>query len=219
MEALDIKKQFSHLSDIGNVYQIHIGVGVVLAGHPPDKGVVAGSAARVDRPGGRDDALAVGDQEVARFLGLAHEVEHALSFGDVEIKIGFHSAKMRMGGHGIPDASCFEYGETHDQLAAADPFCMDVFIDRPVIGGLCRACGDGEGIFFCEELYGMGGMRGGRQQEEKRWFVGMFAFEFDLLYSFAGIEAIQFVQVLGDAVCVYSTLSADVDDAEFASLE
>jgi hypothetical protein len=49
MEALDMSVklgiQYSQLSDIGDIDQIHIRVGIVLAGHAPDEGIVAGAAA------------------------------------------------------------------------------------------------------------------------------------------------------------------------------
>jgi hypothetical protein len=39
------------LTEVFNRYRIHIGVIEVLAGHAPDKVIVAGSAACVDAPG------------------------------------------------------------------------------------------------------------------------------------------------------------------------
>jgi hypothetical protein len=57
------------------------------------------------------------------------------------------------------------------------------------------------------------------EEEEEGGFVGVFAFEDDLLYAFAGIEAIQLVQLVRDIIDKDPTLSADIDDTEFTALE
>ena len=53
----------------------------VVAGHRPDEGVGLGAGAGVDRPGRRDRALLVGEDEVAGLARLAHQVEDAGGLG------------------------------------------------------------------------------------------------------------------------------------------
>ena len=46
----------------------HVVVFLVFAGHAPDEGVGTGAGAHMDRPGGREHGVAVGDDQMARFF-------------------------------------------------------------------------------------------------------------------------------------------------------
>src|SRR5437868_4734938 len=88
----------------------------------------------MDAPGRRYDGFLVGYHEVAGFGGFAHEMEYAVLFGHIEIKINFASAGMRMRWHGVPNAAGIEHGKSHYQLAAFYTIEVNVFVNRALVG-------------------------------------------------------------------------------------
>ena len=110
---------------------VFVAVFQVLAGHSPNKAVVAGSGSGVDAPFRRSDGLLVVQPYEAFLFGLAHQVADSVTVGYVEIEVSFHPACVCVGRHCVPYGTRSQFGESHLQLvrAAAFHFLQNVFYD------------------------------------------------------------------------------------------
>src|SRR5690606_11610577 len=83
---------------------VHVGEGLVVAGHAPDEGIACRAGAAVDGPGRRDHGLLVADDEMARRLGAPHEMHREGVLRQLKVEVGLHPAVVGVGRHRVPHA-------------------------------------------------------------------------------------------------------------------
>ena len=86
--------------------------------------------------------------DVARLVGLAHEVADGVFFGHFEVEICFHAAVVDVRRHGVPHASGLQFGHAHLELACLDHAVDNHAIDLTVVGAFERTEHEDVGILF-----------------------------------------------------------------------
>src|ERR1035437_3197930 len=191
------------LSKVADSYGVHVGVVLVLSAHAPAEAIALGADAGVNGPARRYDDLLVRHDDVAGRVGWAHEVHDALVGLDVEVEVDFGAAHMGVRGHGVPVAAGGEEGEAHDQLAALDAVAVNRLVDGALVAGLGRSEIDALEVGELDHLGGVFGVGLIAEEVEGRGLGGGLAGEADGLAAAACVEAVEFVEIEGDAIDAY----------------
>ena len=88
---------------------------------------------------------------------------------------------MRVRREGVPDVAFLQRGEAHDQLAALDAALVDVFVNRPLVGGCLGAQRHRRGVLRLHHRGGMRRVRRAAQEIKLRRILGVLALERDRL--------------------------------------
>ena len=161
----------------------------------------------------------IGYPHVAGFLRLAHQVQNPLVFRNIEVEISFHPAIVYVGRHGVPYTARSQDGQSHHQLATADAFKVNVFVNGAFVGRFNRAHLHGRSFFLEQASSGIVLMRRGRKQVIIRRSSAVDAFKNDLFIFFAHVEASHKGQFVHFVTYFDSAIAAHVDDAQLSSFQ
>src|SRR2546422_872018 len=113
----------------------------------------------MDRPAWREYGLIVVYEQMPCRLRLPQKMTDD-GLAKIEVEIDFGAPRMRVRGHGVPDASLGQFGETHHELAGFDAVGVNVLINLPLVRAGLRAQGDGLGFLLTDQRGGIGVVRG-----------------------------------------------------------
>ena len=71
--------------------------------------------------------------DVAGFLPFAHIVEHDIVFGDIKVKVNFHTPLVCVYRHGVPYRTGVQRGAAHRKLAGFQYGGVNKLIDNALI--------------------------------------------------------------------------------------
>lgn len=163
--------------------------------------------------------MPVFNYDVASVRRIARKVEHHVFGFDIEIKVNFHSAFVRVARHRVPYAALFEFRHTHYELTTVAVARQYIFVNSAFVAIFFFAALDVYRVCRRDEFRGIFLMSGATVKIELRGIFLVIAEKRNFFRSSAEVKAIAFFKLVLFAVRYDIPFATDIDRAHFTPFE